>query len=267
MLNADVGSPECVSESPLSCKDFAGLGLGPRAFKVGSLSRTLLRKELEDALARGSHCFSSELLLIWGSCLRLTLKLPCSFAHPWPWALLTQTLIMTHWLDSTVWSQSCFISMALCGYMDSQPKLMPSLNFLLLPHSVTVELSPCCPVSANCFIMLGSPLPFPYGSAGHCFSLTGRFISSSLGIALCNDCLKKEKQLNCLKSLKKEKRWIGSSCGVRYSHTIYLTTNILVIIIFPADAYSWAYFEKLCSGCVLGCMKCVAPITNIAINK
>lgn len=67
MLSADVGSPEDISTSPLRSWEFACLGLGPRAYlaviKANSLRRALVKKELEDALAKGPHSFPSELLL------------------------------------------------------------------------------------------------------------------------------------------------------------------------------------------------------------
>lgn len=56
MLNADVRSPEGAGTSLLPSWEYACLGLGPRAFKV---SRTLVMKGLEYALAGGPHSFQS----------------------------------------------------------------------------------------------------------------------------------------------------------------------------------------------------------------
>lgn len=153
------------------------------------------------------HSFPSKLLLSWGACPCPHLSYPAVVPRSFPppamdtWSKAWSWLVgLTPWLDlsSALSLWSCLVIWTL------NLSWLLSLHFLCSPRSDTVGLSPCwhglcLPAASSCL-------------APHCLFLTEQldlaapwqgdswqqawFVSCSLGIMLCNDCLKKEKLFN-----------------------------------------------------------------------
>lgn len=198
------------------------------------------------------HSFLSKLLLSWASrpCPHLSYlavvpqSCPSSAMDTWSWSWLAG---LTPWLDLnpalSLWSCLAIWTLSLSWLL--------SLDFVWSPHSDTTGLSPCwhslcLPAASSClashclFLMEQLDLAAPW--QGDSWQQAW-FVSYSLGIILCNDCLKKEKLFN---------RWRGPPCRIKNSHakTLPIRDNFSFcncarneVAIFPCHSPSEMYSQ------------------------
>lgn len=164
-------------------------GLGVKSLAVcgqGWLIEKISCEERDGrCLSKGPHSFPSELLLSWVSCpypqLSYLAIVPQSCPSPALGAADPNSdLDMLAWLHYLI-VLLCLSDLVLWSELSAQAEYCHhTFSGYLTQVLWGLTLALMAPLSASCFIMLGFPLAFPYGTVGPCCSLTGRFMAAGI---------------------------------------------------------------------------------------